>query len=253
MARFKEKEQAFKSNVSQGVIRAIHHFAQMQYKLYKHDFQPSELLRLFVAPERRELLHDSYEIAAPRGFISELYVQLPVDTSYGVPHVDLRFQWSSRDVPDAFLVPNDMGASVIRPVPGLQPDCPDELRKLFMRTFNDMVDIAFKFGQCVWVYEQLNNPNVCRTPAQLRYYWPAILPLLRKAGYHIMAQPIAEPNARAGASVNLPHDVAAVLKETNETLARAHFIEPEQANAKKFKLNYELMQVLFREKFAGVV
>lgn len=250
----RQPEVAFKHPKAANIERAIHDIAQMQFKMHKYDFTANDLLRLFVAPDYREVLTNAYKIAPPRGFVSELYVTLPVVSDYGVEKGRLRFSWDCRSHRDGFTVPTDEGASPDTPVLELQADCPEELRKTFMRTFNDMVDIAYRFGMCKWVFQQLNKPTVCKTPPQLRYYWPAVLPLMRKAGFREEADAMNEASPRAGQAVRLPQDVAPYLKETNETLARAHFIDADQAAAVRCKMTYSMLEIHFKDgKFPGLI
>ena len=260
MASYRQKQKspdvAFKPLISNAIVKAITDLAAMQYKLHKVDFTPEELLQLFIPPEQHALLLESYRLAAPRGFVSELYLTLPPKDAalMGVQVASMKFDWDNRRHPDAWLVPNNHGASASMSIRTLQPACPPQLRETFLRMFNDMVAIAYRFGMCRWVYESLNNPKVCSNAAKLRYYWPCILPLLRKAGQPELASELAEPNVRAGEQVILPPDIRPYLKETNTTLARAHFIEADQVPIGNIKMSCQLREVQFFDgKFTGMI
>lgn len=245
---------AFRGRTLGNIGSSISKLATAQFRLAKKDFSGDQLLQLLVPSERRQTLKDAYAIANPRGFVHDLYVELDMGEPKDANHKGiLNFCWSAASVPDAFLVPNDCGASAGKPVKLLQPDCPQELVDEFLGTFNDMMDISYRFGLCNWVFSELNK--VCKSPAQMRYYWPALLPLMKMAGMHDEANELAEPSPRAGSAVDI-NRCAAVgwLSTADSIIARAQMINVAAANnLRSPRLGYAVVRRNFLGKFEGVV
>jgi len=167
----------------------------------------------------------------------------------------VRFYWDNRTFPLAFLVPNDAGASEDKAVREVQPDVPAETGAKFARMFKDVVEVSYRFGLVAWVFNQLNRSDVCKTPQQMRYAWPCIVPLMAKAGYREDAAALAEPSARAGEKLVIPPHVHKHLKTSNDIVARAGFIEADQL-PKDTRMTYRILGTQFldgAEQFDGYV
>ena len=109
-----------------------------------------------------------------------------------------------------------------------------------MQVEQDLVDIQCRFALVERVFRNLNNRSVCATLPQMRYCWPAIMVLLARAGYTEDAASLAEPSLKAGDKVNMPDWLGKLLKETNDTVARALMLDDAPLPAEPDKPSYDL-------------
>jgi len=210
------------------IRRVITQLEMKQIKLSLQPFDAEELKLLFVEPCWRQTLTDAYSLVEPAGTTQELHVNIdrPLYTSDPnvTPHAPIRltFTWHHHDCGNCFYVPHKAGASsstAVRP----RDDAPRELLEKFDQVCTDLIDVHWRFSQVAKVFTLLNNTNVCRTPAQMRYVWPCIYTLANLAKLEV-AESIASPSALAGKNVVVPSDVLQMLQPTNDTIARAMFL-----------------------------
>jgi hypothetical protein len=138
------------------VIRAME---TKQIDLAKQSFTPAELLVLFVDPEHRDVLRRAWDIVEPAGTTQDLWVEIdkPLYTlgeSIGTrsPTAYLRFRWHRHNVNGGFYVPHNQGSKKEK---AIQPrdDAPQDLVERFLGTASELLDIHWRFSQCLYVFD----------------------------------------------------------------------------------------------------
>jgi hypothetical protein len=223
---------AFSHKKAQGIRSAIEKMETQQIKFAKQPFEPSELLELFIYPPYRKTLVDAYKLCEPSGATMDMYISVPLPIAMASPSKPrVHFQWHHHNCKDGFYVPFKVGSHRDKPA-FVRDDAPEHLKERFNQVCEDMIDIHWRFSQCLSVFYQLNKTKVCKTPAQMRYVWPCIYTLLKKAGFDDEADMVSEPSARAGDAVTVPNELAPLLKPTNDTILRALLLDDMQPNDK---------------------
>ena len=216
------------------IKRAIINLERKQVQLSMQDFTSLDLLLLFVEPEHRETLVKSYALVEPAGTTQELNVVVARPDYAFEPNggrLRMTFVWHYLNCDHCFYVPHKAGASAETAV-RVRDDAPADLRDRFAQVCNDLIDVHWRFAQVLKVFDRLNKPGVCTTPAQMRYVWPCIHTLCRLAGMSELANQISTPSVRAGDKVRVPNEVMPLLHPTNDTIARAMFLEGVEPNQK---------------------
>lgn len=238
---FKAK-QAFNGKIAAKIHDAIREMEAHQKLLAHQSFSASDLLQLFVDPQHHNVLMQAYELCEPSGQTQELYVrcEVPLEWGGGVAHV--RFRWHAINVPHAFYVPHKGGMSTNYPA-RMQDGAPQELRDRFEQVSMDLMQVARNFALVQNTLTKLNKVGVCETPAQMRYHWPCIVTLLRRASgsYASLADNIENASMRAGDQANIPVAMRGPVKETNEIIAR-HMLLLDIPTPEKTGIEYELLE-----------
>ena len=240
MARRSFSGREFASPCSSGkassVIRAIQRMRDKQVNLAKQPFTLPELMEMFIKPEHREHLMYAYKHVEPSGITSTLYVKVdvpPEHAQYLTRHRDndgcfMKFSWYGRQE-DGFYVPEQEGSEERWAITSrYSGTASPELLAKYDQVVSDLIDIQSRFALCERVFRNLNNPEYCKTLPQMRYVWPAIQILLKRAGFNEDAKAIAEASARAGDKVSIPPWLGNLLKETNDTIVRALMLDDMQ-------------------------
>ena len=210
-----------------GIVRAINNLKQKQINMAKQKFDFHELLHLFVEPEHHEHLLYTYRVVEPSGAMCNLHVKAdlsPLMEDHADGPCYMKFTWWGKQA-GGFHVPNDRGADEGRWAYVLRGHADPAFVEKYVQVEQDLLDIQCRFSLVERVFRNLNKREVCATLPQIRYVWPAITVLLAKAGYKDDAASLAEPSLRAGDKVNVPDWLGKLLKETNDTVARALMLD----------------------------
>jgi hypothetical protein len=205
------------------VLKAIGRMESKQIALAMQSFKPSELMTLFVDPEHHYVLMEAYRLCEPSGHTTELFVRCEVPPEYGNKTASIRFWWNTSVAFEAFYVPFKEGGDATWPV-SPRREAPPELVERFDQLATDWITTAYRFAQVRRTLALLNKPRVCRTLAQMRYYWPCIVMILRSAGHKDLADSIVDINPRAD-NANLSRDLWRLLAPSNQTVASHMLIE----------------------------
>lgn len=214
---------AFSGGSYMRVERGITVMADHCRQLDVVDFTCFELKELFIKEWQRDALTMAYDLqeGGPLGQ-QNLYVQF-TDTHvrpsvWLKPRIRFRFDWPG--VREGFLVPAKWGWSREFPAKLLK-EAPPELAAKFDKVTSDETRHAYEWGLVRWVFESLNVPEHCTTPAQMRYVWPALVPIVRAGGADELASSLSQPSSRAGDSASVPSWIAPYLKTTYDIVAKA--------------------------------
>lgn len=199
-----------------------------QARLAKEPFEAEDLLRLFVDPQDRAVLCRTWDLVEPAGTVQELYVRTD-NPGYATSHSTsafnfIKFHWTQSSLAKGFYVPYAVGSGVERPAE-LRQDAPKDVVQRFEAVTHTLTDIHWRFSRVKAVFQRLNQESVCRTPGAMRYVWPCIHTLANKAGLLAEAEATREPRERLGGNVWVPTSLINELKETNDTVLRAQFLD----------------------------
>jgi hypothetical protein len=214
-----KRTRAFAGGRSLRVLSGIYKLANHASALNKVSFDPDELRLLFVQDWQRSSLTTAYELTEAGPLNRQtLYVEIenPMPLNWMAPRLEFTFNWAT--CREGFLVPRRKGYTVEEPARILIGQTP--LRSKFEEVVMHECRIAYEWGLVLWVFEQLNQPAYNTTPAQVRYIWPALLPILRMANEHAMANELASPSSRAGDSARCPSWVLPYIKPTYDIIAK---------------------------------
>lgn len=235
MTRVQTPLPPFPPNMSGKIENVLIDMEAHQFRLAQEPFTIEELKLLFVDPQDRDVLSRAWDLVEPSGTVQELYTTpnaaLPFDAH-------IIFSWHRFNTEKAFYVPHLAGSKASYPV-SVRADAPAPLQDRFNGVYDQMVDVAYRFSQAIDVFKKLNDYTICKTPAQMRYVWPCLYTLVRKAGFPENAQLIAHPSERAGASVVVPPALLSRLKPTNDTVMRAMLVADITTN-EKLPVHYRL-------------
>jgi hypothetical protein len=216
------------------IRRAVYKLQAKQIELSMQPFDADDLLKLFVEPEHRKTLVKAWSLVEPAGTTQELNV-IVERPEYAFEENNGRllmvFNWHRLNCENGFYVPHLAGAKAETAV-HVRRDAPRELLDRFALVCQDLIDVHWRFAQVLKTFDRLNKPGVCATPAQMRYVWPCIHTLCRLAGYEALANEIATPSVRAGDKVRVPLDTMPLLHPTNDTIARAMFLQGVEPSVK---------------------
>jgi hypothetical protein len=265
MAKFKRTDlAAFDERSREGdgqrraIIRVIEAMEDKQVALSSDHFTSAELLDLFIDPKDHHVLTEAWNLVEPSGSTQELYavVDRPAYANFNYTAdgtldstplpatMYLKFSWHKHNCADCFYVPYRQGARKDTAV-RFRPEANRDLIDKFVTTCMDLCDVHWRFSQALMVFKRLNVPGVCRTPAQMRYVWPCLYRLCRKAGFDDLADEIEQADPRAGDKVRVPAYLYPMLRTTNETIAKTAFlddIEPGPGNGIRYVLGHEFVR-----------
>lgn len=207
------------------VYAAITQLEEQQRRLATINLTGPELMELFVDPNHHEPLRRAYQICEPTGNSYELYTEIVTAPVHGSQRVWMKWQWNGGANPDGFYVPYAMGSDDDRHANLLEGIARPGLVERYKQMRDDLIDLHFRFAQVKYVLNKLNDSNVCSTLPQMRYVWPAIVPLLRKGGFKEDADAIATASPRAGDGARVPGHLQVLLKGTSDTVSRAFMLE----------------------------
>jgi len=221
----KNKAMAFTTKQKGHLHSAINALAQVQFSRARTPVSIGTLRTLFVPAEMREVLTHAYRVAAPLGTVFDLWVQHFVPAERGSKPVTFKFRWDFAREKEGFFVPHGYGNRATQPATTLQLDAPEPMVEGFWLHLSRLCDISYRFGMVRHVLDSLDGTNT--TPAQVQFVWPAIVPLLRKAGHGTLAAEIETPKPRAGDSARVAPEISEYIKPANDMVARAMLIEEE--------------------------
>lgn len=228
-----------------GIERAINAMRDKQVVMAKQSFTVEELMHLFVDPKHHEHLVYTYALTEPTGRMTKLHVRVDLPAEM-IPFTDrpddcfFRFKWHGSEHKPGFHTPHKEGAEDDYPAQ-LQPTAPPQYVEKYRQVERDLLDIQFRFAMVYKVFRGLNEPKHCKTLPQIRYVWPCIQILLKKAGYSEDAKALAEPSLRAGEKVALPPKLSSLLKDTNDTIVRAMMLDDVPTPSDNFDPEYDLV------------
>lgn len=217
-----EPPRAFKSNVQASIEKTIPAIAIDLFNMAKRKFTAAELLDLFIEPSLRAPLTTAFSVAEGCGVHHELFVSLERwSTDRFTARGQLYFQFTYSGTPDGFFVPFRLGGRPNNPLHRCRTDADADL----IDKFNDMVErvvrISYEWGLVLQVFKALNQPGFCATPHQLRYIWPSILPILKRAGQSDLVKELQHESARAGDKARAPAFIQPHLRETYDIVTRS--------------------------------
>lgn len=254
MARTKNPN-TFASGHTSGIETAIRMLAVRQFVHIRQPWTFDDLRALYVPPEWRDKLSDVFAIAAPSGTTFSMDCGIPMPDEYVVlsdnpiaetsKSFSMHFSWRAGH--DGGFLPMRTWDSTSKPVTVIQDDCPSELRENWLHMLREMCTVSHDFGEVLWLFQQLNKKEVCPTPAAMRYYWPAVLPLLDIAGCSDMSSKLRVPNARSACAAAIPSSIQQLLKPTYDFIARALLVEPIPNNQQRsMPISYHTNSVRFK-------
>lgn len=233
------------------VNMAINTLARRQLAwVWQAQFNMDDIIRLFIPKEERDFLRKPFKECAPKGVNYALVVNVAVPEEQE-PKGDfqIRFAWDNRTT-GGFFVPKRYSGGSETPVVTLSDDAPEDLIHRFREMAGDLNDISYKFGALKWVFDELNKLEVCRSPAQMRYIFPGIVPLLRQADLDIEADEIAEASMSAMPR-SVPPRVMDLLPAVNRVVAKAMLVE--KAPPVTHQVHYQYSQTNYHGLFEGFV
>lgn len=237
---------AFNGNEASSINEAIRRMCMQQVNGAKQPFSAKDLLELFVEPADRAVLCRAWELVEPAGTTQQLYCGFlkplnVLEGDLGRTHAYLRFQWTYESLRHGFYVPSACGGRTNQAA-SVRPDARPELRDLINETFNTMLDIYWRFAQVHRVFNILNRPGACKTPAEMRYVWPCTYTLARQAGLHAIADTIENPSPRAGDTVGVFSRYAIEnIHPTSNTIARAMLLNDVRVDLSHLPIPYDML------------
>jgi hypothetical protein len=245
----REPQPAFTRYKANNIQNAIRQMEYTQIALAKQPFELSELMQLFVDKKHHEHLTYTYDLVEPRAGTTQLYIsvdmpvamQQHVSTDNRRETAHMKFNWYGK-LPGGFYVPYSEGADEDRPTRIMREQADPALVERYVQVEQDMLDIHCRFALCQEVFSRLNRHGVCNTPPQMRYVWPCIVTLMQRGNLADEAKELAEPSMRAGDKANVPADIAKYLKETNDTITRALFLEGVDRPEVDLPVSYEMYE-----------
>jgi hypothetical protein len=240
---------AFSGAQTASIGQAIAGLANAQFNRALQPITADTLLRLFVPADLRDLVSRCYRVAAPKGTVFDLYAGYQLPFERGGNTAVFRFKWDWGRTHDAFLPVHGAGQSSSQPYVDYEADAPAEMVQQYEATLKLLCDISYRFGMVRFVFQQLNAVN--KTPAQMRFVWPAILMLLRKGGYGELANEIEPASIRAGDRARVPEVIADYLKPAGDMVARAGLIE--MTARPQHPVEYRLDRMPVFNHFEGVM
>jgi hypothetical protein len=241
MATNTKRSRAFSGSAESRVIASINRIAAKLYKMAKPEYSSAELLQTFIHPDDHHALTRTYELTRGLARTQTLSVDLkPWRRNEFDVEGTLHFDWTYDHDPQAFIAPIDNFA-------GPCPTCPDFLSHKFQTTLNAMLTIGYEWGLVRHVFDQLNKPDFCSTPQQMRFVWPSILELLRQydPDSH-MVKLLREESTRAGDRARVPPEIAPFMRSTYDTVTKSIFlVEQEPQDRMGTRITYHLRQLYF--------
>jgi hypothetical protein len=225
---------AFSSSILSNILGGLTKIVQRHYAHAKQPFSADELAKLFLEPDDRALLQGSFAKAAPRGVTWEFYTARPGEHPEYPKAPVFQWSWDNRTEGGFFVFKNNTSDQGIYT---FAHDAPTDLIERYLMTTTDMMDIAARFGQVRHVIHKLNV--ICKTPAQMRYYLPGLIPLLELGGQQGLADELREPSVRAGTGITIPTEVNDMIQRASTTIAMGLLIE-QPPNAIRLPIKYHI-------------
>lgn len=211
---------ALSNTAYQCARRALDDLNCRMYDLYSLDVTPNEVFEFMTPDEDKVIL-----AAAKRLGLRSGHYSTSVNVLAGA--VRLSFDVSSIGLP--------MPTEFLQKTHQLDPSAP------YYERIVDYVDkmnaIAEQFATARAVLEMLND--ICRSPKQLRFFMPSIVPLLKIAKVDDLANELATTPIVRNAP-NLPYGSRQALVDTNALIAKATLI-PHKERYTNYSKRYSLM------------
>ena len=243
MVTTREPQAALSGSKRHSIIQHVNQLRVKQVRLASQPFTLDELMDLFVDESHHRELRYVYDLIEPSGITNHLWVAARVPIHLAQHQTNpacMHFNWWGKQ-PSGFYVPNREGSEEKYAVGVLRKQADPALVERYDQVEQDLLDIHSRFDMCERVINSLNDTSVCRTLPQMRYVWPAIVILLKKAGYEDDAASVAQPSARAGDKSNVPEWLGALLKETNDTIVRATMLDDVEMPEGNLPVEYSLV------------
>lgn len=185
--------------------RALDDLNCRMYDLYSLDVTPGEIFGFMVSDEDKATLAAAKRLGLKTGYYG-------MSTSFKVwEGCTLSFDMSSIGLP----LPTDL----LQKKYELDPAAPYHER--IVEYVTNMENIAEQFATARAVLEMLND--TCRSPKQLRFFMPSIVPLLKISKVDELANELATTPIVRNAP-NLPYGSRQALVDTNALIAKATLI-----------------------------
>jgi len=225
---------AFKGSLEDKLQAHIHAIAQKLYRLAKPKFTGQELGLLFVPTQYRQMMHGAFALSHGADSHHNIFVRT-ASWSPDVPcRGTLNFEWYFSTAPDAFYPLRTWGATVEAPCTGPHDDAPADVREKFVETIRRMIHVSYEWGLVLRVFNELNQPSFCSTPAQMRYVWPPILQLLNglelDAVDRRLITTLQHESMRAGDRARIPLPIQPYIRQTYDIVTRSIFLRDHEPN-----------------------
>jgi hypothetical protein len=219
-----EPPRAFGNRQTSQIENCILQTARRVLHMYHHPFTGDELMQLFIDPADREHVRKAWLATAGNNVGQQgIYVKSDLAGELnGSAQLCLSWSWDPRF--DGFFVPLLQGGRKETAV-SVRPDAPPALAATFKNLIDDMVRTSYEWGVVMLVYRSLNQNGYCNTPAQMRYVWPAITPILNYAGMTDLAKELVTPSARSGDKARIPAHVQSYIKSSADTVTRSLLLD----------------------------
>ncbi len=213
---------ALSQHTSHGVRQAINKLNERMYDLFTLDVAPREIFEYMVSNEDRVILN----AAAKMGLRSATW-----SSSATITHHDMKLDFSLATL--KLPMPSDL----IEKKHPLDPQAPYAPR--IIEYLEKMRTIAVQFATARAIFETLDL--LCRSPKQLRFFMPSIIPLLKIVNQNELANELAAtPIVRN--PPNLPFGSRQALIDTNALIAKAVLLperDRHQNYHKQFALSFD--------------
>jgi hypothetical protein len=243
----REPPRAFRGASESLLQAAIVGIANKLFNLAKPRFTSQELLDLFVEPRYHETLSNAFALTEGCGQQQNLYIDLlPRSNERYSVSGRLQFAWYHSTVPDGFFPIRMGGGHVDHPLNEARETWPKKTTEKFDETLRRMIDISFEWGLVLTVFNGLNTPGYCSTPAQMRYVWPSVLQLALETGNDELAASLQNVSIRAGDKARIPTNIRHYVRETYDIVTKSIFLIEHQAeNRTANGISYFLHRPMF--------
>jgi len=231
-ARPTEPPRAFKGALETKIPAAINRIAFDLYKMAKKPFTGSELMNLFLPSVFRRPMTIAFKETRGQGVVQKLFIDLhgfkPPDEDMGIFRVvsgRLHITWSHFQLPaDGWFPRYTQGGDDQFPIHAFVEDFDPEIAEKFLDVVGRMIRISAEWGLVMRVFNELNKPGFCATPAQMRYVWPSVLLLLKRIDDPMAKQMVKEldvVSARAGDKARIPPAIVQLVRPAYDAVTKA--------------------------------
>jgi len=220
----KRTTRAFTGGSYWRTLAGIDKLAKHAKSLKQVQWSPDELMHLFMPDRMREPMTQAWRLLeGGPGNLQTLLVGfdnlMPMQWEH--PRMAFTFKWP--EVRSGFMVPVRYGLSVSHPA-ALQTN-EGQLYEKWRRMLEHEMRIAYEWGLVKHTFMTLNAADACTTPAQMRYLWPALVPILNVAGENVLARQLAQASTRAGDKARCPPPLQPYLKQTFDIVAKGVLLQ----------------------------
>ena len=240
--------QAFRGPTENKILGAIRVMATKMFLHARKPFEIVDLMHLFLDP----MYHGPMQIAFSENRGGDLSHSLYVSLQRVAPHEvetsgNIEFQWVYHEIPNGFFPRYLYGGSPNHPITKIEPSCPFDTAAKFRNIAEQLCRISYEWGLIYKVFTELNQPNFCTTPAQMRFVWPPILPILKWTDSEgDLVRMLQHTSSRAGDRARVPLSVQPVLRESYQIMTRALLILENPVEDVMGMVRYNVTQPRFK-------